>query len=361
VSELDGLVEDLKLENNQLISDLAEKQSELTALADESDAHASELAEKDRALAERDQRISALTEAACQADEEQQAIRDRIASLEQDLREERECTVNLSEIANERREQITELSEKLDEAQERYEEAKWHLERAARFERLVIKRRKLIDSLIAALRAKQKANVALKAGLDGLRRYKAKSEQQEQKLLVRIEELSGKLRDADEQLMSQNQSSRTEEKLRKATETISSLEGHLDEQAKLIEKREGDLRAAKIARETAERQASELAELTTMREKDQSLIEALQLQVDSLQSELMRWQETTNDDSTDAPDASRTDIRKRDAQISDLKRRVKAQEKEIAKLEETVAGWQKKYEFLSTDAPSAYQSASGEK
>jgi hypothetical protein len=43
-----------------------------------------------------------------------------------------------------------------------------------------------------------------------------------------------------------------------------------------------------------------------------------------------------------------------------LKRAIREKEKEIAKLNEAVAGWQKKYEFLSTEPPSAYQSA-GEK
>lgn len=360
VAELDRLTGDLKARIEQLDAELARKRSEQTELVGQIRSQALILAENDRTLAERNQRIDELADTARQAEEQAQALRERLASLEDELKEEKECTVNLSEIANERREQVTELSEKLDEAQERYEEAKWHLERAGRFQRLVVKRRKLIDSLIDALRSRQKSNVALKAGLDGLRRYKAKAEQQEQNLLVRIEELSARLRDADERLVQQKESSQADEKLRKAAATISGLEERLDAQARVADELESELEAARAARQTAENRVRQLTELKSEAEQDKSLIDDLQLQVDSLKEELSRRPEAPEGDAPGATGASTADIRKRDAQIADLKRTVKDLEKEIARLRETAEGWQKKYEFLSTDSPSAYQSAAGE-
>ena len=44
-------------------------------------------------------------------------------------------------------------------------------------------------NLIATIRAKQRANTALKAGLDGLRNYKATATQKQQQLLQKIETL----------------------------------------------------------------------------------------------------------------------------------------------------------------------------
>ena len=112
--------------------------------------------------------------------------------------EEKHTTDNLSEIANERRERITKLNEQVEEATERYEEAKWRLGKAQYFERIVVRRKGLIKALLAALRAKSKSNVALKAGLDGLRIHKATGELNQQKLLARIDSLKVDLEEAEE-------------------------------------------------------------------------------------------------------------------------------------------------------------------
>ena len=397
--ELNTLVDDLKSQNDQLNSDLADKNSELTEQASHLNDRLASYSEKDKLLSERDQRIVDLAESQRAAEEEKHAARDQIAGLEEELKEEKECTVNLSEIANERREQITILSEKLDEAQERFEEAKWRLERAGRFERLVTKRRVLIDSLIEGHRAKHKSNAALKAGLDGLRKFKAKSEQQQQKLLVRIDELASELKEAEARLANRESSKKALEKLKKSQDTVSSLEDRLKAQVEIIENLESDLNAAKATRQTTENQNKELAELKTMlearnqtivkleadldeqqrqlgklrgsesetlrlkavQEKDQSVIDEMQSKLDALVAELEQQKRAADGGAKNAAATSNSEIRKRDSQISDLKRAVKDQEKEIAKLTEAVAGWQKKYEFLSTEAPSAYQSAAAEK
>lgn len=343
-------------------------------------------------LAERDRKFNGFADAAREAEQEKQSIRDQIAGLEDELKEEKECTVNLSQIANERREQITQLSEKLDEALERLAEAKWKLERAGRFERLVTKRRKLIDKLLEAIRAKQKSNVALKAGIDGLRKFKAKSEQQQQKQLVQIEELTAEIKETEER-QAGKASKDAAEKLRKSEESIRSLETRLEAQAKLIETLESDLSSARASRHATESQSRELGEtraalekkdatiarleadldeqqkqlgklrgsesetlrLKAVQERDHSLIEGLEHEIKELNEELGRLREAAAGGTHDASAHSAAEIRRRDAQISDLRRAAKDQEKEIARLKEAVAGWQKKYEFLSAEPPSAYQ------
>jgi archaellum component FlaC len=275
-------------------------------------------------------------------------MRDQIAGLESELKEEKECTVNLSEIANERREQITELTEKLDEAEERYEEARWRLEQAGRFERLVARRRKLIDSLIAGLRAKQKSNTALKAGIDGLRRFKAKSEEQQQKLLMRIQELSDELKAAEDRLANQGAAKEAEEKLRLSDEKVSALEERLDAQVEVIDSLETELSAAKAAKQTSENQNKELAELRETLESRNETIASLEADFDELQKKLAK------SGSAEPAPAADVDTSQIEAELEELKQIIEKQEQEIARLNEDVDGWRRKYEFLSTDAPSAY-------
>jgi chromosome segregation ATPase len=330
---------------------LAERESRLAESA-------ARIATLEAKLIERDRRLEEVDQSRQQAEQAQQAAAERLTALDNELRQENECTINLSEIANERREQITDLAEKLDEALERYEEAKWQLERAGRFERLVTKRRKLIDSLIEGLRAKHKANTALKAGLDGLRKFKAKSEEQQQKLLIRVEELSSELRETRERLNAKRNASDAEEKLRNAAELIASLEEKLNSRVRQIDLLESELGAARAAREAAETQAAERGPAADQT----SLVEDLKLERDHLKAELLKQPQDRAVPGQEPTAESAAELRKKDSLISDLRRAVKDQEREIARLNDAVAGWQKKYEFLSADAPSAYQSASsGEK
>ena len=115
-----------------------------------------------------------------------------MAGLETELKEEREHAESLGELANERREHMTKLQEQVEEAEERFAEANWKLGKALYFERIVKRRKGLVVKLLEALRAKMKANVALKAGLDGLRTFKASAEMNQQKLLQRIDALEGR-------------------------------------------------------------------------------------------------------------------------------------------------------------------------
>lgn len=384
----------------------AQAQAQQAAEAPRPDADPDELTElrsrleqQQADLDERDRRIAELTEAEHKTIEERRAISEQMARLEEELREEKECTINLSELANERGEKVTELSEQLDEAVERFEESQWRLERAGRFEQLVVKRRKLIDSLIAELRAKQKANVALKAGIDGLRQFKARAEKQQQDLLLRVDELTSDLKLAKERLAGDEELNEAEAKLSRANETISGLESRLEAQVTVIESLENELLAAKTARRKREDQIQELAELKAaletrdesiarleadlneqqrelgklrgsqsetqrlmqLKQEDQGLIERLQQENDSLRAELMERQIEVESSRNGPGSAIAEEVRKRDLQIEGLEQAVEEYKKIISQLQETAAGWQKKYEFVTTDAPTAYQTQSGEK
>jgi len=93
--------------------------------------------------------------------------------------------------------------------------------------------------------------------------------------------------------------------------------------------------------------------LKAVKEHDQSTIVGLEQEIESLKSQL-----------TDAPcnagETSEQGTRDKEREIARLTQRLQEQDREIGKLSEAVSGWQKKYEFLSTEAPSAYQSATEE-
>jgi chromosome segregation ATPase len=389
-------------ERESRTAELESRAAELESRAAEFEARAAELeahaAEQGQMLAERDQRIADLSESEQAALAARQAITAQMAGLEQELKEEKECTINLSEIANERGEQITNLSEKLDEALERFEEAKWRLERAGRFERLVKKRRALIKALLEALRAKQKSNLALKAGLDALRKFKARAEKQQQDLLLRADELTSKLMEAKERLAEQTDLAEAEAKLGRANDKINGLETRLEAQVSVIENLESELHAAKAKRQERDNRSKELASLKetlevknrvisemqneldqqqrqlgklrgihsetqrlkVIQQEDQSLIDQLQLDNDNLKAELMELQVLVESCRNDPDSAIAEELRKREAQIADLEQTIQNQSKAIARLEEVAAGWQKKYEFISTDAPAAYQATTND-
>jgi len=103
--------------------------------------------------------------------------------------------------------------------------------------------------------------------------------------------------------------------------------------------------------------------LRAVKEEDQSLIHQLQSRIDELEgqlaaksAELSSQKEHLALGVNEAVSSHVAEIRRRDSQIADLKRSVKDQEREIARLNDAVSGWQKKYEFLSAEPPAAYQS-----
>jgi uncharacterized coiled-coil protein SlyX len=100
--------------------------------------------------------------------------------------------------------------------------------------------------------------------------------------------------------------------------------------------------------------------------EQKSLVESKDNTITALTAEMeLQASESAANDATDTTGATNatdtTGIRERDSQIGELNRTIRDQEKEIARLNEAVAGWQKKYEFVSTDTPSTYAAKIAEK
>ena len=325
------------------------------------------------------------------------AAKEQIAGLEAELKEEKEHAENMGELANERREHMTKLQEQLEEAEERYAEASWRLGKAQYFERLVKRRKGLIEKLLAALRAKMKANVALKAGLDGLRTYKASAEVNQQKLLQRIDKLKADLEEAEETIKRQHEATHAQQEIADAESRVVALEGRLNTQAELIQSLETELKAArqahksddernqeleqlraevetknqiivKLQEDTDEQQKklaklrgseSETMRLKALKDKDRSEIDALQREVAQLRETLARH--GAGDDSASAGSSEHeATLKQRDEAIAVLKEKIKEHESTIKKLTESADGWKRKYQFLSADEPEAYKSSTAE-
>lgn len=344
-------------------------------------------------VSQRDEKIAGLEQALADASRAKAAAEEKIAGLEEQLAEERECTVDVRQLANERREEIEQLVEKLEEMEERYEEAKWKLGKAAHFEKLVVRRKKLIGSLIAEIRAKVKANTALKAGIDGLRTFKATSERNQQKLLARADRLSDELAEARETIVVQQKETVERTELEQAQTRAAELEARVKTQVELIDSLEDELKSLKLAGRPANGDP-DTREIEALRAKldDQveeigrknDAIQALEADIDGLQkklgklrgseSETMRLKvvqeqdhntiveleeeiESLKEQLAEAPAAGSPEGKagEKDREIQLLRERLQEQDKEIGRLSEAVSGWQKKYEFLAAEAPAAYQ------
>ena len=190
-----------------------------------------------------------------------EAAREQIAGLEGELKEEREHAESLGELANERREHMTKLQEQAEEAEERYADANWRFGKALYFERLVKRRKGLIEKLLAALRAKMKSNTALKAGLDGLRTFKATAEMNQHKLLARIDKLKADLKEAEETVKRHQGGTAAKEELTNAISRAAALEERLNTQAELIQSLEADLKTARLSHKAGDDKHHELDRL----------------------------------------------------------------------------------------------------
>jgi chromosome segregation ATPase len=318
----------------------------------------------------------------------------QVAGLESELKEEKENAENLGEIANERRELLTKLQEKVEEAEERYEEAKYRLTKAAHFERLVKRRKGLVTKLLNALRQKQKANTALKAGVDGLRTYKAGAEMNQQKLLQRIDALKTEIKEAEETISRQHGATNTREELATSNTKVTSLEQRLNAQAEVIQTLESDLKAARSLAKSGDEKNHEIERLQRELETKSKVVMQLQADVDDLQRKLaklrgsegetMRLKAATEKDRTEIDALERevaqlrealsrqssgsgtgadageleSKLRDREQTLTRLMGTIKEHEASIKKLTESAESWKRKYQFLSSDSPDAYKSQS---
>ena len=216
------------------------------------------------------------------------AAREQMSGLEIELKEEREHAESLGELANERREHMTKLQEQVEEAEERYAEASWKLGKSLYFERIVKRRKGLVVKLLEALRAKMKSNVALKAGLDGLRTFKATAEMNQHKLLQRIDHLKADLKEAEETVKRHQGGTAAKEELTNAISRAAALEERLNTQAELIQTLEADLKTARLSHKAGDDKHQEIERLTKELETKNQLIVQLQADTDEQQRKLSK-------------------------------------------------------------------------
>ncbi|RPI63739.1 MAG: hypothetical protein EHM50_01835 [Lysobacterales bacterium] len=323
------------------------------------------------------------------------AAREQMAGLEGELKEEREHAESLGELANERREHMTKLQEQVEEAEERYADANWRLGKSLYFERIVKRRKGLIQKLLEALRAKMKANVALKAGLDGLRTFKQTAEMNQHKLLQRIDSLKADLKEAEEAVKRHQGATAAKEEISTAVARATALEQRLNTQAELIQSLEADLKTARLAQKAGGDEHDEVERLTKELEAKNQIIEKLQAddeeqrrklsklrgsesetmrlkavtekdrgEIEALQRELAQLREALTRQSADAASAAsgnnadlEAKLKERESSVTQLMGTIKEHESTIKKLTESAESWKRKYQFLATDQPDAYKNA----
>ncbi len=323
------------------------------------------------------------------------AAREQMAGLETELKEEREHAESLGELANERREHMTKLQEQVEEAEERYADANWRLGKSLYFERIVKRRKGLIQKLLEALRAKMKANVALKAGLDGLRTFKQTAEMNQHKLLQRIDSLKADLKEAEETVKRHQGGTAAKEEITNAVARATALEQRLNTQAELIQSLEADLKTARLSHKPGGDQQEELERLTKELEAKNQIITNLQAQdeerqrklaklrgtetetmrlkaltekdrgeIDALQRELAQLREALARQTAAAAAAAangsadlEAKLKERENSVTRLMGTIKEHESTIKKLTDSAESWKRKYQFLSTDQPDAYKNA----
>ena len=323
------------------------------------------------------------------------AAREQMAGLEGELKEEREHAESLGELANERREHMTKLQEQVEEAEERYADANWRLGKSLYFERIVKRRKGLIQKLLEALRAKMKANVALKAGLDGLRTFKQTAEMNQHKLLQRIDSLKADLKEAEEAVKRHQGATAAKEEISTAVARATTLEQRLNTQAELIQSLEADLKTARLAQKAGGDEHDEVERLTKELEAKNQIIEKLQAddeeqrrklsklrgsesetmrlkavtekdrgEIEALQRELAQLREALTRQSADAASAAsgnnadlEAKLKERESSVTLLMGTIKEHESTIKKLTESAESWKRKYQFLATDQPDAYKNA----
>jgi DNA repair exonuclease SbcCD ATPase subunit len=240
-----------------------------------------------------------------------------------------------------------------------------------------------------------KANVALKAGLDGLRTFKAAAEMNQQKLLQRYDALKIELREAEEAVARHHLATTAGEALATSESRGLALEARLNTQAELIQSLEADLKSARLLHRSDDEKHQEMErlakELTTknqiierlqtdadeqqrklsklrgsesetvrlkaITDRDRSEIDALQREVAQLRSALVRH--GAGDGTVSGGDHGdlQAKLKEREHSVAKLMGTIKEQEATIKKLNEAAESWKRKYQFLASDSPDAYQVA----
>jgi chromosome segregation ATPase len=240
-----------------------------------------------------------------------------------------------------------------------------------------------------------KSNVALKAGLDGLRTFKATAEMNQHKLLQRIDALKADLKDADETVKRHQGGTAAKEELTHAISRATALEERLNTQAELIQALEADLKKARLAQKPADDKSQEVERLTKELETKNQVIAALEAdtenqqrklsklrgtesetarlkaltekdrsEIDGLQREVVQLRETLAQQSSVAAAAASSHnaeleakLKERESSLTRLMGTIKEHEATIKKLTESSDSWKRKYQFLASDQPDEYKNA----
>jgi chromosome segregation ATPase len=193
--------------------------------------------------------------------------------------------------------------------------------------------------------------------LDSMRRYKTTAQQTEQQLLVEIEQLKaavGQANEAAEQLREENVDKR---KQTDGEQRILELEERVNTQAELVNSMEEEAQLAKIIQNDLTQKAAEAENaLQQLRDSHDGAATSLNaspnddpLVIDALEQEIAGLREKL---ASGAGEHSAQAIEvANDEKTEELERA----EATIKELTFEVAAWKRKYEFLSTDAPPAYQ------
>ena len=324
------------------------------------------------------------------------AAREQMAGLEGELKEEREHAESLGELANERREHMTKLQEQVEEAEERYADANWRLGKSLYFERIVKRRKGLIQKLLEALRAKMKSNVALKAGIDGLRTFKQTAEMNQHKLLQRIDSLKAELKEAEETVKRHQGGTAAKEEIATAVAARDGARGAVEHASRADSvarsrpedgapgaqgRRRSSTTSSSGSRRSSKRRIrssrssqadddeqqrklaklrgseSETVRLKALTEKDRGEIDALQREITQLREALARQSASAASAASGNNADLEAKLKERENSVTRLMGTIKEHETTIKKLTESADSWKRKYQFLATDQPDAYKNA----
>ena len=320
-------------------ADLDHVRATLTAQAQEIESLRDLLAASDRELEEL---RTGLADAQARAEtnsRDMDSAREQMAGIEAELKEERENAESLGELANERREHMTKLQEQVEEAEERFADANWRLGKSLYFERIVKRRKGLIKKLLDALRAKMKANVALKAGVDGLRTYKQTAEMNQHKLLQRIDGLKAELQEAQEAVRRHQGATAVKEEVANATARATELEERLNTQAELIQSLEADLKTARLSQKSAESKTGKTQQVERLSKEMATQAELIQ----ALESELKATRLSLKAAESKAVEAKAAESKAgRTQEVEKLTKELEAKNQTIAELQVYADEQQKK-------------------
>ncbi|MCC5870136.1 MAG: hypothetical protein JJU27_16670 [Gammaproteobacteria bacterium] len=238
----------------------AQRQAHEQALEAQRQAH-------EHTLAELNARYSALTERASKAE----------AELEETQTMLRKADESGARSDHERRQ----LEEQLALDTERMHDLRDEVARLSLRARWAVRRRALVRRLIGEVRARQRANLALKNGIDAMRQYKHAAEQQQHKLLDKYRRLKARMESEHGETGSvavPPTAGNTHQLVEVGEPSSSGLHRRLQAQTELIEAMERDIeRVGSLKRELAarDRRMSELEATISDLRKELELKQAL--------------------------------------------------------------------------------------